>query len=606
MLNLFPNPRRLTLGSEHANLALRSRVWTQTQLSPRLHQCIHDCLGTGPVPIQISSVEPDEGELLLRINIPRKGFQSQQYSLNVTRQGIDLSAGSEAGVYYGLQSLAQLIRGYGSRLPVCKIEDYPDFQQRAYMLDVSRCKVPSMETLYRLIDQLATLRINQLQLYIEHTFAFSGHPLVWQDASPFTPGEIQALDTYCKNRYISLVPNLNSFGHFERWLRYPEYHRYAECPKGFQHPLGGFRAYGSTLKPNRNSLQLLSELYAEYLPNFSGSDFNIGADEPWELGQGWSKKRCLREGKQQVYLDFLQKINRLVKQHGRRMMFWGDIVLEDPGALNQVPEDSTALIWGYEGDHPFSVQCRQMANLGLPFYVCPGTSSWNSLTGRSANAMNNLKNAAKQGLKWGAEGYLITDWGDHGHHQYLPISYSGLLLGACYSWCLKSNQNIEPEAGLNQLFFRDTTGNTGQLYWELGRVLELAPSPLRNASIFNQLLFWPMDHQPGYMAGISDNDLQRCLHAFDELEERLMDCRSAAIDGSLVAAEFRNTLAMARHGIQRYLLYTGSVSDTSRVRKQLQAIIPAHEQLWLARNRLGGLYESSSHLRRSLQPLLAR
>ena len=49
------------------------------------------------------------------------------------------------------------------------------------MLDVSRCKVPTMQTMYELIDLLSDLRYNELQLYIEHTFAFKDHDIVWQD-----------------------------------------------------------------------------------------------------------------------------------------------------------------------------------------------------------------------------------------------------------------------------------------------------------------------------------------------------------------------------------------------------------------------------------------
>ena len=101
------------------------------------------------------------------------------------------------------------------------------------MLDVSRCKVPTMETIFELIDLLSLLRFNELQLYIEHTLAFSAHKTVWQNFSPFSGAEIEEIDTYCKDREIELVPNLNSFGHFERWLRHKPYKKVAECPDGF-------------------------------------------------------------------------------------------------------------------------------------------------------------------------------------------------------------------------------------------------------------------------------------------------------------------------------------------------------------------------------------
>ena len=90
-----------------------------------------------------------------------------------------------------------------------------------------------MEELFRLIDLLALIGYNELQLYIEHTFKFQDHETVWKDASPVSAEEIQQIDRYCAERFIELVPNLNSFGHFERWLCHAPYKHMAECPDGF-------------------------------------------------------------------------------------------------------------------------------------------------------------------------------------------------------------------------------------------------------------------------------------------------------------------------------------------------------------------------------------
>ena len=64
------------------------------------------------------------------------------------------------------------------------------FEHRAYMLDISRDRVPTMETLKLIVDILARYRYNQLQLYTEHTFQYEGHEDVWEDSSPMTPREI--------------------------------------------------------------------------------------------------------------------------------------------------------------------------------------------------------------------------------------------------------------------------------------------------------------------------------------------------------------------------------------------------------------------------------
>src|SRR5690606_22164011 len=127
-----------------------------------------------------------------------------------------------------------------------------------------------------------------------------------------------------------LVPNQNSFGHMERWLRHEPYKHLAECPNGFEHPYSGWKTHGSTLKPDDEALDFVDTLHDELLPNFRSRAFNVGGDEPWELGQGWSEPRIKERGKHRVYLDFLLKLHKRVSARGRRMQFWGDIVLEEP------------------------------------------------------------------------------------------------------------------------------------------------------------------------------------------------------------------------------------------------------------------------------------
>ena len=91
------------------------------------------------------------------------------------------------------------------------------------MLDISRNRVPTMDWLKELIDALALLHYNELQLYTEHTFAYQEHATVWEKASPMTAEEIREIDAYCRARGIELVPNQNSFAHLERWLRHAPY-----------------------------------------------------------------------------------------------------------------------------------------------------------------------------------------------------------------------------------------------------------------------------------------------------------------------------------------------------------------------------------------------
>lgn len=598
-MDLFPAPRKIVVSKQTFNIAAAEWVITKDDFSAALKERIQafcaEAAGALGQPVRTGA--PVGGAAWLTIRKAR-GIREQGYELTVSEEGLTLEGADEAGIFYGLQTLAQLIGGNGVELPCCKISDWPDFPARGVMLDVSRCKVPTMETLLAYIDGLAKLKINQLQLYIEHTFAFSAHERVWREASPLTAEEIVQLDAYCAARFIELVPNLNSFGHFERWLKYPEYKEMAECPEGFEWPWGPRRTCGSTLKPDGANLKFLDGLYDEYLPNFTSRQFNVGCDETWELGIGWSKKLAEKTSKTRVYLDFLLKIHKLTAKHGRRMMFWGDIILHEPALIKELPKDLIALCWGYDFDYPFDKHCRQFASSGIPFYVCPGTSSWNTLTGRTANCLENLAAAAKYGLKYGAIGYLNTDWGDGGHHQYQPISYLGLLAGASYSWAYEANQKTDMVAGLNAVWFQDATGILGKVAYDLGKVLERVKIRPGNSTIFNHLLFADFNAGlPESLKGIDVPSLKKCLVDFDRLAALIPLARPGIPDGALVKAELRNSIRMARHAAEKGIAFLGSKAgkgggEGAKLQRELVAIRGLHEALWLARNRRGGLEES--------------
>ena len=604
---IFPAPRKVVLSSRTVNVSDCEWVCFSDDLSGTLRKHICDFSAEAArvlaQPVKTAGGCPNTGRVLLVIR-KAKNIAPQGYELAVSKDGVRLEAADEAGIFYGLQTLLQLINEYGVKLPCCNISDYPDFENRGVMLDVSRCKVPTMDSMLAYIDLLAKLKINQLQLYMEHTFAFSAHETVWRDASPFTAEEIIRLDAYCADRFIELVPNLNSFGHFERWLKHSEYKHLAECPGGYERWNGVWSECGMTLKPHPDTLKFLNGLYAEFLTNFTSRHFNAGCDETWELGQGWSKKLAEKTGKTRVYLDFLLKIHKQVGKYDRKMMFWGDIILHEPELIKELPENDIALNWGYEAAHPFNEQCRQFASSGIPFYVCPGTSSWNSLTGRTSNCVANLANAAEHGIKYGAAGFLNTDWGDGGHHQYLPVSYPGILAGACFSWSYKASRNADLVKGLNSLCFKDNTGILGKTVYELGKVLEHIKARPANSSVFNHLLFSDLKGKPEeFLKDIEVPALEKCIADFDRLAAQIPLAAPGTPDGDLIKAELRNAIRMARHAAAKALAFMRGKDEYLQLKHDLEAIRRIHEQLWLARNRTGGLKESSDRLINTMSAL---
>lgn len=391
------------------------------------------------------------------------------YVLTILPRGIEVSFRESGGLRAAAATLRQLLRRYGRRLPCLKIRDWPDFPRRGVMLDISRGRVPKLETLLELVEHLADFKINELQLYTEHTFAYRKFKSIWQSWGALTAGEIRQLDVYCRQLGIDLVPNQNSFGHLRYFLEDPKLKKLAEVPESYADASGEFVRRPTTLAPTHpGTLPFLRGLYDEFLPNFSSRFFNVGCDETWDLGRGQSQRLCEEKGRGRVYLDFLNRIHREVSRRGRTMMFWGDIILKYPQLIKKLPRDVIALNWGYEANHPFEKEARQFAKSRIPFYICPGTSTWQTLIGRHDNALVNLRVAATVGRKHEAIGYLITDWGDGGHPQPLAVSWPMFLAGASLAWNTNGLDENSLLAVLGRDVFEDSTGKIAEVAFKLG------------------------------------------------------------------------------------------------------------------------------------------
>ncbi len=552
------------------------------------------------------------GELILSIDAT--ALRPEGYRLTIDASGIRIAAHDAPGAFYGVATLVQLIQTHGRELPCLVIEDWPDFAARGVLLDISRDKVPTMETLYHLIDLLAGWKVNQFQLYTEHTFAYRNHRDVWEHASPLTAEEILALDAYCRDRYIDLVPNQNSFGHMDRWVKHPRYHHLAETEGEFMSIWGTVMPPFSFSPAVPAALDLIEELYAELLPNFTSRMFNVGCDETIDLGLGRSKALVEQKGKGRVYLDVLLEIYRRVQPYGHTMQFWGDIINQYPDLVPEIPRDTLALEWGYEDVHDFPGKTKLFAESGVPFYVCPGTSSWRTLGGRTDNCIGNIRNAVENGLKNGAAGVLNTDWGDVGHWQTLPISYLGFAYGAALSWAHATNTDLDLPAALDAFVFHTRRGGMGKLAYDLGNAYQVPGIIVSNSSLLFNLYHRPLAHlresaprwtDPAELSLINDDTrfgarLRESIAYIEGVMDPLDETDLTVPDAALIAREFRLAARMLIHGAQRGLFQlSGSTLRGQDLAADLDDIEAEYRQVWLARNRPGGLDDSATRLRQA-------
>lgn len=474
-MNLLPYPRFLERHEGFYRLPARGVLHLDPAL-PRDHVLLPLAKGLQ------SAAEAAGAELELISGPPKhprlavRAFRSaaapdrpEGYTLVVGSRNVAIHYRQEGGLRAGVATLRQLLREYGRRLPRLTIRDYPDFGRRGVMLDISRGRVPNLRTLLGLVEHLAGFKSNELQLYTEHTFAYRNYEPVWRGWGALTGEEIMRLDARCRELGIDLVPNQNSFGHLRHWLEYRPLRKLAEVSEPYEGDGGTFWRYPSTLAPNHpRTLPFLRQLYDELLPHFTSGRFNVGCDETWDLGRGQSRALCARTGKGRVYAGFLKKIHSEVAARGRRMMFWGDIILRYPEPIRELPKELIALNWGYDAKHPWEREAGQFADSNMSFYVCPGTSTWMSLIGRHDNSLANLREAAGAGCKHGAMGYLNTDWGDGGHPQPLAVSYLPYLAGAALSWCGQSFQERLLLPVLSREVFEDPTQRAAKASLALG------------------------------------------------------------------------------------------------------------------------------------------
>jgi hypothetical protein len=517
------------------------------------------------------------------------------YKIRITPRGIEVFAATDTGTYYAIQTLKDLAKIYGNRLPACVIEDEPDFKRRGVYLDCSRGKVPKLNTLKDLVIRLAHWKINELQLYIENVFTFKKHPQIGKGYSPFTPDEILELQAFCKLHYVRLVGSLASFGHFEKILALPKYRHLGEMP--------GFRGFpgGTTLCPaDAGSIKLVSELYSEFIPLFEAKDFNVCCDETWELGKGRSKKLADHLGTGRVYLEFLLKIYRLCQKYGKRMNVWADIVLKYPELMSKLPKDIALLNWEYEQNGKNIYKTKDIAKTKIPFMVCPGTSGWLTHGSRLPNSIANVTNFAAQGRKFGAEGLLNTDWGDNGHRNFLGASLHSFAHGAAHSWNGKAVDNTKFTNNFCSHFFGEHTGRLANAIRLLGSTYITCGTNVPNKSWLYFALVEPIKDPPGSVIDLMNSKgLQKIIEQF--LDESIWPKlpKSAENFEKIVFEELKLAARMdclsARRSLAIKALQTGkkvNKKELQFINKQMKNIAKDFKKWWLIRNKVSRLQDN--------------
>lgn len=574
---------------------------------------------------------PADGQVSVRdVRLPgrpdERSIAGQAYSLRVVDPASDgngrlfeIATASPAGRRNAVATMQQLMRRFPKRMPRLAIHDEPAFAVRGVMMDISRDRVPTMSEFARWAELFAVLKINHLQLYTEHTFAYSGHEEVWRGWGAVTPDEAREMSRICAEHGIELAANQNCFGHLAHWLRMPRYAGLAETHGDWMFDVWPRSGPFSLCPIDPASDALVGDLLGQLLPCFDSPLVNIGADETYDIGWGRSKDEVARRGKGAVYADFVARVCAMVRARGKRPQFWADIALSHPEALSRLPSDLIALAWGYEPDSKFDAWCRAIAGAPaidggrMETWVCPGTSAWRSITGRTSERRGNLHAAAVAGVQHSAPGFLICNWGDIGHTQQWPIEAHAIAHGAHAAWTGEATAFDHRACSLH--VFDDGSLSVGEYLETLGDIDE----PLRRISgrlskpaeqgefrLLNATALFADMHNP---ETLHDRAEVGSVAAWEEISSRLAahkpptDSRiPSQIMLELIHSFTEARLAAARGLTRRRALRDGrwpGERERSALSEELADHMEHHRVLWLGRSRDGlGLDDSLARFER--------
>lgn len=386
-------------------------------------------------------------------NLPvDEALDGEGYVLDADADRIVIAARTGAGLFYGAQTLAQLLvpASVASHkrvaCPAVSIRDWPSMRWRGVHDDISRGPVPTLDYMKRQIRTLAAFKLNLYALYIEHVFDYQKHPLIAPKEGALTASDVRELVDYARRYHVTVLPEQQAFGHLHHVLKTEAYADLAETP------------HGHVLSPaNEKSYELIKDIYDELVPLFPGPLFHIGADETLELGRGQTREQVEKLGLGRVYLEHVKRVTAIMKPHGKRLMFWGDIAVHYPQLLDILPKDVIAVAWGYSALPSFDKQIAPYKAAGLDLFVSPGVSNWRRIYPNLDAAFINIKNFVRDGQKHNALGMLNTTWDDDGEELF-AMNWPAIVFGAACSWQPGESSVEAFKSRYDWAFYRNSSG----------------------------------------------------------------------------------------------------------------------------------------------------
>ena len=405
--------------------------------------------------------QPVASGLLAAMKLNAAAISAEGYVLDVDSDRVVVLGKDGPGLFYGVQTLKQLIVSTGnSRAEIlgARIRDWPAMRYRAVLIDLARGPVPTLATLRDAVDTLAEFKINQVYFHLQDSFHSERQPLIGLLSDTVSQDDWRKLTAHAGQQYVDIIAEQESCGHLHKILRFEEYSGVGE------------RDRGHVLSPADDANSHFTEnLFAEMMPLFPSPFFHIGCDETWELGRGRSRERVQKEAPGRVYIENLKRVYALTRAHGKQVMFWGDIALNHPELLKDLPKDLIVATWEYFPHENYNKWLKPFQDAGLQIIVCPWVGNTNLIFPDVASSALNIQRFVRDGQKAGATGTMNTSWNDDGE-TLLGMNWYGFALGAACSWQEGECNVQEFNSRFDWAFFRNTDRRFTDVILDLGNV----------------------------------------------------------------------------------------------------------------------------------------
>lgn len=312
---LMPQPKKIELlkGKGLPYTALRSVFLKGTTEKPVLY----GLLKTLPLASQ-----PGAGVLELNItNAQNFSGSPEGYSIQITDKKVVINAGGQAGLFYGCQTLLQLLEDANAQqieIPACTITDYPDIAYRAVHLDLKH-HLDAGRYYYDMIDRLSQIKVNAIIVEFEDKLRYGKAPLIGASHA-ISVEEFAAISRYAKERNIEISLLVQGLDHASFILKHEKYKILRDT----------ITSDWSFDPMNPKTYELQFSLYEDAIAATPyGKYLHVGRDEVGNLGMSeLSKKSGLTPI--QLQMQWLKKVCDFATSHNRIPIFWNDMVLNFP------------------------------------------------------------------------------------------------------------------------------------------------------------------------------------------------------------------------------------------------------------------------------------